>query len=134
MAKLVGILLLLIIPLLVFNIAGLGGTGYLFETLSIDNPPEFLSRNPILTILVSITLLVSIGGVIAGAFLGRSLDTILANAGLYVLLGVFVAILTDYLFIWNEIKEVSQGFALIVISPILFAASIFIIEFIMKKD
>ena len=134
MARFVGAALLLIFPLLVFNIAGLGGSGYLFDTLNIDDPPTFLARNPVLTLIVSLTLITTTGAIIAGAFLGRSLDTILANAALFALLGVMIGIITDYIFIYNTVKDVSQGFATLILAPILLATLFFIVEFIMRKD
>ncbi len=134
MARFVGAMLLLVIPLLVFNLVGLGGSGYVFDTLKLDDPPAFIARNPILTLIVAITLIAGTGAVIAGAFLGRSLDTILANIALFALLGVMVAIIGDYIFIYNQVKEVSQGFATLIISPILIATVFFIVEFIMRKD
>ena len=137
MARLVGAVLLLLIPLLVFNLAGIGAisnSGYFFGTLDIDDPSSFSARNPILTLLGTIAALGIGGAVIAGTFLGRNLDTILAGAAIFALMGVFIAVIQDYILIYNIVKEVSQGFAILILAPIMIASSLFVVEFILKKD
>ncbi len=137
MARLVNVALFLFIPVMLFHLAGIGSSSYLLNTLNFINPEIAAGRSPIFSLIATLSAVgigLGVGTVIAGAVLGRNLETILYTAGVGAMMGIFTALLIDYVFIYNELRKISEGFAIIMVAPLIFIGGIFIIEWILRKD
>ena len=129
--------LIVIVVVLLFHFSGLleeqpSGTGYVLNNLGLTNPANFGSTT-FWGIIVGIGALGLVGIIIGATFL-RSLEAALFLGIGISLIPVFIGIGWDLILIFNILRQTNNMFAVIVISPLLYAYGLTIYDWVRGRD
>lgn len=130
MSRFVGLALFVIVPVILFSLAGLIEDSYILTVINVINPVEMTNEsNPLWQVLVFFTTL-SVGAlVVAGGIFGKSYDMVML--GIVVAFAwVIIAIIRDYAVLFTVLAQVNTAFAILVVSPFLFMITIITIEWL----
>ncbi len=148
MSRLTTMILFISIILLLFHFGGMFGdasavncsdsttfgslNGYILNTLGATCPQNFGSSTMWTTIAGLGAL--ALAGIIVGGILTKSLDlTLFAGGGIF-LIGIFILIGWDLIFVFGKLREVNNMLAVMLISPMLIAYVLAIYDWARGRD
>jgi len=128
--------ILVSVVVLLFHFAGMledspSGTGYVLNNLGLTNPQNF-GGTTFWTTVVGIGA-ISLAGIAIGGYVTRSLEgSIFFGVGI-LLIPVFIGMGWDLILIANEIRQINNMLAVMIISPLFFAYGLTIYDWAMGR-